>query len=125
MKFNDWQDIVEHYEKEEEKIIGLEHVIPPTKPVQDKYDTHEEYGRKLDLYEKEKTDYNIKKQDLRVKISNLRNEMEGQIFKFFKVNIEKPQIKEAWRMAWDRHGSGYIPVIEFFEELLDLIKMKD
>lgn len=126
MKFNEWREIVEYYEKEEERVYAeFRKEVAPSKPVKRDSESYTEYGKKVDLYFEQKSLYDEKRKDFRTKINNVQKEMEGQIFNFFKVDIEKPQIKEAWRMAWDRHGSGYIPVIEFFEELLDLINMKD
>lgn len=126
MKFDNWRDIVKHYEKEEERVYAeFREEVAPLKPVKKDAESYMEHGKKVDLYFEQKSIYDEKRKDTRTKINDIQKEMEGKLFKFFKVDIEKPQIKEAWRMAWDKHGSGYIPVIEFFEELLDLINMKD
>lgn len=103
-----------------------EYLVRPTKPllsIPHKSEMVKEYGEKLEVYEKEMIQYNLKKDHYKSTV----NQQESELIEFMKdecgfySNIPEKSREKVWSKAWsDGHSSGYYEVYQRLDELVDL-----
>lgn len=118
--WDNWSEILTHYESLASQIPYCEFM---PKPKKNDDESNASYGARLDEYLKIMAEKKIRDNENQKARNEIYSEMEKEIFKYFEVEWDDKKTQKAWSIAWENgHSSGYNDVVNYFEELVELIK---
>jgi hypothetical protein len=111
-------EIVMKYEKE---YTNIEYPESPEKPEKDPTESWTAFGKRMDLYEIQQSDYHAAIEAYYTAGNKLEARFRNELLKATGLDVH-PKVNQAWAFAWDHgHSSGLSDVAYWLQEAADLL----